>query len=93
MQTSIQTVSTETRGDGLTMAHALVYHRFMLGVKWAAIHLAAFIVFFTLWFATPAGFGLGLIAGLLVLALGVYAMMHGLAHSTERDNPSALESG
>jgi hypothetical protein len=74
-------------------AHAGAYHRFMLGLKWTAIHLATLIVFLTLWFATPAGFGWGLIGGLIVLGVGVYAMTHGLAHSTERDNPGALEGG
>ena len=63
--------------------HAQTYHRFMLGVKWAAVHMAALLVLLTLWFATPAGLGWGLIAGALVLAVGVWAMNHGLAHSTE----------
>jgi hypothetical protein len=67
--------------------HAETYHRFMLGVKWVAIHLAAVMVFLILWFATPAGFGWGVIAGLAVVGIGVYVMNHGLAHSTEDDNP------
>jgi len=74
--------------DGELVRHAETYHRFMLGVKWVAIHLAALLVFLTLWFATSAGFGWGLIGGLLVVAVGVYVMNHGLAHSTERDNPA-----
>ena len=73
--------------------HAGSYHRFMLGLKWTAIHLATLIVFLTLWFATPAGFGWGLIAGLVVLGVGIYAMNHGLNHSTERNNPGALDGG
>jgi len=68
--------------------HAVTYHRFMLGVKWVAIHFAAVIVFLTLWFATSAGFIGGLVAGLVVWGVGVYAMRHGMAHSSERDNPT-----
>jgi hypothetical protein len=75
-----------TQGGELAR-HAETYHRFMLGVKWVAIHLAALMVFLTLWFATPAGFAWGLIGGLLVVGVGVFAMSHGLAHSTEDDNP------
>ena len=52
-------------------------------VKWFAIHLAAVSVFLILWFGTGAGFGWGLIVGLLVYGLGVYAMRHGMAHSSE----------
>jgi hypothetical protein len=80
--------SSEVQQDRLFNVHAETYHRFMLGVKWVAIHLAALIAFLTLWFATPAGFGGGLLAGLAILAVGVYAMNHGLAHSTERDGPA-----
>lgn len=68
-------------------AHAVSYHRFMLALKWIAISLGSSITFFTLWFATNAGFFVGLIAGLVVFSLGVFAMTHGLAHSTESDNP------
>ena len=68
--------------------HAVTYHRFMLGVKWVAIHFAAVITTLVLWFATGAGFIGGAVAGALVLAVGVFAMRHGLAHSSERDNPT-----
>ncbi|MBV9511264.1 MAG: aa3-type cytochrome c oxidase subunit IV [Caulobacteraceae bacterium] len=63
--------------------HAQTYHRFMLGVKWFAIHLAALGVFLVLWFATPAGFVWGVLAGLIVAGAGAYAMTHGLGHSSE----------
>jgi small-conductance mechanosensitive channel len=71
------------------LTHAQTYHRFTLGVKWVVIHLATIIVFATVWFATPGGFLGGLFVGAVVLALGVWAMNHGLAHSTERDNPGS----
>ena len=67
------------------MVHALYYHRFMLGVKWAGIHLAALITFLTLWFCTSAGFGWALIAGAVLLGAGVYAMNHGLNHTSESE--------
>ncbi|HEY2662552.1 MAG TPA: hypothetical protein VGI79_22735 [Caulobacteraceae bacterium] len=68
--------------------HAASYHHFMLGVKWVVFTLGAFITFATLWFATPAGFLGGAVGGALVFAVGAYAMNHGLAHSTESDNPT-----
>ena len=67
--------------------HATAYHRFMLGLKWCAIHLAALITFLTIWFCTSAGFWSGLLAGVVVFAVGVWAMNHGLAHSTEGHPP------
>jgi len=68
---------------GELMVHAQNYHRFMLTVKWFGIHLAAALVFLTLWFCTSAGFVSGLLAGLVVFGLGVYAMNHGLNHTSE----------
>jgi hypothetical protein len=65
--------------------HAMTYHRFMLAVKWCGIHAAALIAFLVLWFATPAGFVGGLTVGLVIFAAGVYAMRHGLAHSSESE--------
>ncbi|MBV9510124.1 MAG: aa3-type cytochrome c oxidase subunit IV [Caulobacteraceae bacterium] len=69
--------------DALQTVHAQTYHRFMLGVKWFAIHLAALGAFLVLWFATPAGFGWGLLAGLIIAGVGAYAMTHGLGRSSE----------
>jgi hypothetical protein len=79
------------RPDVENNVHAQTYHRFMLGVKWMAIHLAVLLVFLILWFCTSAGFFAALIAALIVLGAGIYAMTHGLAHSTEKDNPNALQ--
>lgn len=69
--------------DAEDLTHGRTYHRFMLMVKWAAIHLAVVMVFLTVWFATPGGFMGGLVSAVIVAALGIYAMRHGLAHSTE----------
>ena len=63
--------------------HERTYHRFMLGVKWFAIHCAVIAVFFGMWLASPAGFGWALIAAVIVGAVGIWAMRHGLAHSSE----------
>jgi uncharacterized membrane protein (DUF485 family) len=71
--------------DSDLRVHAATYHRFMLAVKWFAIHFAAVAAFLTLWFATPVGFFGGLITGLVVLAIGIYAMTHGMAHSSESE--------
>jgi len=73
----------DTQENAEILNHAATYHRFMLGVKWVAIHLATVIVFLVLWFGTDAGFLAGLIGGAVVFAGGVLAMRHGLAHSTE----------
>ncbi|MDR3507741.1 MAG: hypothetical protein P4L64_07585 [Caulobacteraceae bacterium] len=67
--------------------HAAAYHHFMLGVKWVAIGLGAFLTFAIMAFGTSAGILPGLICGALVLVIGIYAMRHGLAHSTESDAP------
>jgi len=63
--------------------HAGSYHHFMLGVKWCGIALAAMIAFLTLWFCSAAGFLTALITGVVILAVGIFAMNHGLAHSSE----------
>lgn len=73
-----------------TRAHARSYHAFTLGLKWVVISLAAVLVFLTVSFATPAGWGWGLFAALMVLGVGVWAMNHGLSHSTETNSLPAL---
>jgi hypothetical protein len=70
--------------------HSATYHRFMMGVKWFAIHFFALAAFLTLWFCTPAGFWAGLFTGIVIFAAGVYAMTHGMAHSSEQPDPDSL---
>jgi Bacterial aa3 type cytochrome c oxidase subunit IV len=73
-----------TRMDATELhTHEAAYHHFTLAVKWAVAHLAAILVFLTLWFATPAGFWWALLAAIVVVGGVVYAMTHGLAHSSE----------
>ena len=69
-------------------AHAASYHHFMLGMKWVIITLGSFLVFATLSFGTNAGLLVGIPVGIIVFGIGVYAMGHGMAHSTESDNPT-----
>ena len=69
-------------------AHAMAYHRFMLGVKWVLVALGTVITWATLTFGTPAGFWWGTLAAVIVFAAGVWAMRSFLAHSTESDNPT-----
>ncbi|HEY3889549.1 MAG TPA: hypothetical protein VGL73_13305 [Caulobacteraceae bacterium] len=79
--------------DAEFAVHAAYYHRFMLGVKWFAIHFAALAAFLTLWFATSAGFLTALIVGVAIFAVGVFAMTHGMAHSSESESQSEPGSG
>jgi Bacterial aa3 type cytochrome c oxidase subunit IV len=69
--------------NSILATHAHTFHRFMLGVKWFCIHLAALLSFLVISFCTGAGWGLGIGAAVVVVAVGVYAMNHGLARSTE----------
>jgi ABC-type polysaccharide/polyol phosphate export permease len=64
---------------------AATYHRFMLGVKWTLVTLAAVLVTLTLMFAANAGFIGSVVVGALIFAAGAYAMRHGLAHSSEAE--------
>jgi hypothetical protein len=68
-------------------AHARTYHQFMLGVKWTAAALALTATFLTLWFATPAGFLGAAVATILLAAVFLWAMTHGLARSSEPHPP------
>ena len=66
-------------------ARAESYHRFMLGVKWVAIDLGAVIAMLVVAFCTTAGLMAGIVVGVVVFALGVWAMRAFLAHSTEAE--------
>ena len=64
-------------------AHAAAYHKFTLLVKWVMVLAASMISFLAVWFAADDGFIAGLIVGLVVFALGTFALRHGWAHSSE----------
>lgn len=78
-------MALQTREEAFAV-HAANYHRFMLAVKWFAIHFAALVAFLTLWFATSAGFLTGLLVGVAIFAAGAFAMTHGMAHSSEGES-------
>ena len=67
----------------LARAHARSYHSFTLLLKWGLLHLAVILVFLVTTFCTPAGWGLGLFFAILVAAIGIWALTHGLNHSSE----------
>jgi hypothetical protein len=50
---------------------ARTFHNVMLMTKWGCLALAAMLLMLVLWFCTPAGFGSGFIAAVIVLALGI----------------------
>ncbi|HEX3917493.1 MAG TPA: aa3-type cytochrome c oxidase subunit IV [Caulobacteraceae bacterium] len=66
--------------------HGRTFHGFTLGVKWFCLHLATLLTLLVISFCTPAGLGIGIVAAVVVMAVGVYAMNHGLNHSTEHDS-------
>jgi hypothetical protein len=66
--------------------HARTFHGFTLGLKWFCIHLAVILVTLIVAFAIGAGLAWGVVCGAIVAAVGVWAMNHGLAHSTERES-------
>jgi hypothetical protein len=59
-------------------------------VKWFCIHLATLLVLLIGWFATPIGFLGAFILAAIVFAIAVWAMRHGLAHSTENDTGALI---
>ena len=87
---------TDTRlspNDQLFLEHARTYHQITKTVKWLLVCGASLGVFLVLYFATTASFLGSLAVGLVIFALGAYAMRHGLAHSSERESaPPELRS-
>jgi hypothetical protein len=68
------------------LTHATTYHRFMLGMKWVCISIGTMITLLVTSFATPVGFWGGLFFAAIVLAVGAWAMNHGLNRSTEAED-------
>jgi hypothetical protein len=50
------------------------FHAFGAFTKWSSLILAGSLLMLTLWFCTDAGFLGGLVTGLVVLAIGVFAL-------------------
>jgi len=72
--------------------HARTYHGFTLAVKWFCIGMGTLISLLIAWFATPAGFLGAVVLAAIVLAGGIWAMNHGLAHSTDQDDLGLAEA-
>jgi hypothetical protein len=70
-------------GSSGIAAHAATYHSITLLVKCVMVVAASLLSFLIVGFAANAGFFAGLIAGLVVLAAGTFALRHGWAHSSE----------
>lgn len=66
--------------------HATSYHRFTLLLKWVMISLGTVIAFLILTFAVGAGLVGGLVAGIVIVGVGVFALRHGWAHSSEHES-------
>ena len=79
---------TDVRTDpeGILEAHGRTFHGFTLGVKIFCAFLAVTMTFLVISFATPAGWGWGLIAAIIVAAAAIFALTHGLNHSTEESS-------
>ncbi len=74
------TASDYHRGDQDIQAQQETFHSVMVASKWSIVALAAGIAFLTLWFCTPVGFFSALVTGLIIVAIGVFAL---------RERPSA----
>lgn len=74
-------VSTDQ--ESILEAHGRTFHGFTLGMKVFCAHLAVIMTFLVTAFCTPAGWGWGLIAAIIVAAAALYALTHGLNHSSE----------
>jgi len=59
------------RGDMDIREQVATFHLFNALTKWGCLHIAALLVFITLWFCTDAGFLGGLISAVVLIVLGV----------------------
>jgi hypothetical protein len=74
------TAYPDTQQDEELVAHEKTYKTFNVLLRWCMVHLASLIVFLTLWFATPAGFWGGLVAGVVIFALGYFGLVRHEEH-------------
>jgi hypothetical protein len=78
--------------ESILEAHGRTFHGFTLGVKIFCAHIATIMTFLVIAFCTPAGWGWGLVAAIVVAAVAIFALTHGLNHSSEEESlhPGAL---
>jgi hypothetical protein len=50
------------------------FHSALVATKWSILALAAGIAFLTLWFCTAAGFFEALVTGVIIVAVGIFAL-------------------
>jgi homoserine kinase len=74
---------TATDRESILESHGRTFHGFTLAVKVFCACLATIMTFLIISFCTPAGWGLGLLAAIIVAAVAIFALTHGLNHSTE----------
>ncbi|HEY1426255.1 MAG TPA: aa3-type cytochrome c oxidase subunit IV [Caulobacteraceae bacterium] len=72
-----------TDPETILEAHGRTFHGFMLAVKVFCAHLAVIVTFLVITFCTTAGWGWALLAAIVVAAAAIFALTHGLNHSTE----------
>ena len=77
---------TATDPENILEAHGRTFHGFTLGVKSFCACLATIMTFLVISFCTPAGWGVGLVAAIIVAAVAIFALTHGLNHSTEEES-------
>ena len=63
-----------TRGNMDTSAQQATFHSFIEMTKWGSLYLAALLILLVLWFCTTAGFLAGLIAAVVVVAIGTLVL-------------------
>jgi hypothetical protein len=59
------------RGEMDIHAQKDTYAAFLNGSKWGSLAIAVVVLMLTLWFCTPSGFLGGLIAGVVLAAVGI----------------------
>jgi hypothetical protein len=57
------------------VTHERTYHAFSLLTRWAMLAIGTAILWFTLWFATGAGFWGGTAVSLVAFVLGYYVLV------------------
>lgn len=62
------------RGEMDIREQTNTFHAFNAWTKWGSLILAVVLLTLTLWFATEAGFFGGLVTGVVVLAIGIFAL-------------------
>lgn len=71
---------TPSQSDQDLLVHERTYHVFSVFVRWSIVGVAVALTVLTLWFATPAGFLGGLVAGVVLAVAGYFAVIRHEQH-------------